>query len=37
MAAFDLTTKPTSLSLKPGSTGSILVVVSNRLGRPRTR
>ena len=34
MAAFDLTTKPTSLSLKPGSTGSIMVVVSNRLGRP---
>ena len=36
MAAFDLTTKPTSLSLKPGATGSILVVVSNRLGRPVT-
>jgi hypothetical protein len=34
MAAFDVTTKPTSLSLKPGSTGSIMVVVSNRLGRP---
>lgn len=34
MAAFDVTTKPTSLTLAPGSTGSILVVVSNRLGRP---
>lgn len=34
MAAFDVTTKPTSLTLKPGSTGSIMVVVSNRLGRP---
>jgi beta-lactam-binding protein with PASTA domain len=34
MTAFDITTKPTTLSLKPGSTGSILVVVSNRLGRP---
>lgn len=34
MAAFDVTTKPTSLSLKPGSTGSIMVVVSNRLGKP---
>jgi peroxiredoxin len=34
MAAFDVTTRPTSLSLKPGSTGSIMVVVSNRLGRP---
>jgi beta-lactam-binding protein with PASTA domain len=33
MAAFDVTTKPTSLSLKPGSTGRIIVVVSNRLGR----
>jgi hypothetical protein len=36
MAAFDLTTKPTSLTLKPGATGNILVVVSNRLGRPVT-
>jgi beta-lactam-binding protein with PASTA domain len=34
MAAFDVTTKPTSLSLKPGATASIMVVVSNRLGRP---
>ncbi len=34
MAAFDVTTKPTSLTLKPGTTGSIMVVVSNRLGRP---
>jgi hypothetical protein len=34
MAAFDVTTKPTGLSLKPGSTGTIIVVVSNRLGRP---
>jgi hypothetical protein len=34
MAAFDVTTKPTVLNLKPGTTGSIMVVVSNRLGRP---
>jgi hypothetical protein len=34
MAAFDVTTKPTILNLKPGTTGSIMVVVSNRLGRP---
>jgi hypothetical protein len=34
MAVFDVTTKPTSLSLKPGATGSIMVVVSNRSGKP---
>jgi hypothetical protein len=34
MAAFDITTQPRSLTLKPGSTGSIMVVISNRLGRP---
>src|SRR5687767_7516889 len=34
MAAFDVTTRPTSLPLRPGSTGTIMVVVSNRLGRP---
>ncbi len=34
MAAFDVTTRPGNLSLKPGSTGTIMVVVSNRLGRP---
>src|SRR5918995_4645316 len=34
MAAFDVTTKPTSLALKPGETGSIMVVVSNRTGKP---
>ncbi len=34
MAAFDVTTRPTSLSLNPGSSGSMIVVVSNRLGRP---
>lgn len=34
MAAFDVTTKPTSLPLKAGETGSIMVVVSNRIGRP---
>jgi hypothetical protein len=34
MAAFDVITKPTSLSLDAGSTGSIMVVVSNRQGRP---
>lgn len=34
MAAFDVTTKPERLSLKPGTAGSIMVVVSNRLGRP---
>jgi hypothetical protein len=34
MAAFDITTNPRSLSLKPGSTATIIVVVSNRLGRP---
>jgi beta-lactam-binding protein with PASTA domain len=34
VAAFDVTTKPTTLSLKPGSTGTVMVVVSNRLGRP---
>lgn len=34
MAAFDVTTKPTRLSLKPGETGTIMVVVSNRLGKP---
>ena len=34
MAAFDVTTKPTSLPLKPGATGSIMVVVSNKTGKP---
>lgn len=34
MAAFNLTTTPTSLTLKPGESGAIVVVVSNRLGRP---
>jgi hypothetical protein len=34
MPAFDLTTTPKSLSLKPGSTGTIVVVMSNRLGKP---
>jgi hypothetical protein len=34
MAAFDITIQPRSLTIKPGSSGSIMVVVSNRLGRP---
>jgi len=34
MAAFDVTTKPTNLPLNAGETGSIMVVVSNRVGRP---
>lgn len=34
MASFNLTTSPKSLSLKPGQSGSIVVVASNRLGRP---
>jgi len=33
-AAFDVTTKPTSLELKPGTAGGIRVTVSNRTGRP---
>jgi hypothetical protein len=34
MAAFDVTTKPRDLPLKAGETGTIMVVVSNRLGKP---
>lgn len=34
MPAFNVTTTPTSLSLKAGESGTLVVVVSNRMGRP---
>src|SRR5690349_2098846 len=36
MPAFDVTANPTRLSLKPGTSGTVVVTVTNKLGRAAT-